>query len=49
MASRVHVRRDKSLWRAEEVGQLALVGDGLVDRVLGVHRLVVRLLFFTLK
>ena len=49
MAGGVQVRRDQSLGRAEEVGQLALVGDGLVDRVLGVHRLVVRLFLLPLK
>ena len=43
------MRRDEPLGRAEEVGELALVGDGLVDRVLGVHRLVVRLLLLPLK
>ena len=49
MAGGVQVRRDQPLGRAEEVGQLALVGDGLVDRVLGVHRLVVRLFLLPLK
>ena len=49
VAGGVHVRRDEPLGRAEEVRQLALVGDGLVDRVLGVHRLVVRLLLLPLK
>ena len=49
VAGGVHVRRDEPLGRAEEVGELALVGDGLVDRVLGVHRLVVRLLLLPLK